>query len=378
MEETLGKLLQETWASPVFGDSFPENIATQKHAVMQTVQTLAQDFARELFRYIRPALPMKTDAEVQSIVAQITPKTISFCPALTAGELDDQPRLLAVSLAIGLMYWGDQTMDRGDESMPLAIRQLGGERPNIPGELAAAVAQQHAALQGIAEQISRLASMQDAALVLDCFDRQVLMNEVRLDDLSRQYLETPDDRQSDFLTTHAKNIAEYMIIDAGFPSVSSSLYAIYRQHNPDLPPLVEIYASDEMTRLLRICNAVVRVADELGDWEMDSGAHPEWGSFCINLFNQAHPTLLDAFFAMADVPAEQHAPLKASFAAFQDDTLRKNAGEAIMRIFFDHARTAIRELSPEVQDSYAQYITLCKRVLEIGYVNRVGDIALGA
>ena len=376
----LRRLLAETWSSPVFGDSFPPEVASEEAGVAatQTIQELARGFSGQLFRYIRPAVADKTDAEVRAIVARITPKTISFCPALTAGELDDPQRLLAVSLAIGLMYWADQTMDRGDMAMPSAIRQLAGQRPKVPRSLQPIVQRQRTALAGIPEQVANFARPEDVAAVLRCFDQQVLLNEVRLDALSRRYLIVSAADQPEFLSKNARAIARYMVIDAGFPSVSSSLYAVYRQHQPTLPPLDEIYATPPLTRLLQICNAVVRVADELGDWQMDAGTDPVWGIFCLNLFNQAHPALLEAFFDWAFLPASQRPGSHQAFAAFQNDQTRQTAGDIIMGCFFEHAKAAVRDLPPGIQTRYGRYITLCKRVLEIGYVNRVGDIALGS
>ncbi len=369
-------LLQETWKSPIFGDSFHVDASLLSSTVMQDFKALATGFSEDLYGYIRPALADLRDDQVREIVAQIVPKTVSFCPALAAGELDDLPRLQAVSVAIGLMYWADQTMDRGDVTMPLAIRLLGHEAPTIAAETQKLVDPQLTALQGISKEVSVFARPEDTALVLDCFDQQVLMNEVRLDDLSREFQDVND--QAAFLETHAVDIARFMVIDAGFPSVSSSLYAIYRQHDRQLPPLSEVYDTPELAKLLRICNAVVRVADELGDWEIDAGKHPEWGDFRINLFNQAHPALIEAFLTEACVEeAGAVAQLTHAFEHFHDDAAaRAKYGDAILDVFFDHARTAVTALPAPIQERHARYITLCKRVLEIGYVNRMGDMVL--
>jgi len=375
--DVMQHLLQQTWASPVFGDSFPPDLLARQDQAAMLMSALGAGFSEQMYMHIREALPDLTATEVRAIIAQIMPKTISFCPALTAGELNDQPRLLEVSLAIGLMYWADQTMDRGDMAMAYAVQQLGGEQPVIPRNLIDSVKLKRQALDSIAQHVRQFALPEDQALVLDCFDQQVLVNEARLDDLSRRFARLSSQDQDALLDDQAAIIANYMIVDAGFPSVSSSLYAIYRQHDTALPQLGDVYVTPELVRLLRICNAVVRVADELGDWQMDSGIHPEWGTFCINLFNQARPALLAAFFESASVPARDHAHLQQLFVDFQIEAKRARSSEQIMQYFFDHAKRAIQQLPAEIQRRYICYITLCKRVLEIGYVNQVGDMALG-
>jgi len=373
-QKILMRLLEATWKSPVFGNSFHAEASLKSEAVTRMIEALTKGFSTELYAYIRPACSA-SDAETRAIVDQIAPKTVSFCPALTAGELDDMPRLQAVAVAIGLMYWADQTMDRGDEAMPYAIGMFGQARPTIPAKLRQKAKAQATALQGIINKVQFFARPEDAAFVLDCFDRQVLLNEVSLDQLSTAYQKATN--KAAFLEVHAAKIAHYMIEDAGFPSVSSSLYAIYRQHDPDLPPLREIYNRPELANLLQLCNAVVRVADELGDWETDAGNHPEWGKFCVNLFNQACPALLRTFFAKAYIPSAMQAELEELFMLFRDNAkTRPVHGEQIMEIFFGHVAKCITDLPPTMQQRYACYITLCKRVLEIGYVNRIGDIAL--
>jgi len=371
--DVLTTLLKATWQSPVFGDSFPGNASSEVVASM--VGGLMRGFSADLYDFIRPALVDLSDEQVHAIVAQIAPKTVSFCPALTAGELDDAERLQAVAVAIGLMYWADQTMDRGDATMGQAIRIFGGQNVALHEAQQKRAMLQVTALRGIATKIASFALPEDAPFVLDCFDRQVLLNEVNLDQLSSQYQDAAD--KAAFLTTHAAKVAHYMVEDAGFPSVASSLYAIYRQHNAKLPPLQEIYATPELMTLLQVCNAVVRVADELGDWETDAGLHPEWGGFCLNLFNQADPALLQAFFAKAYLPHRLQASTQKAFMHFKDNpAVRAESGEKIMTIFFAHVKQAIRDMPLSLQSRYALYITLCKRVLEIGYVNRIGDIAL--
>lgn len=374
--EIVDRLFVETWKSPVFGDSFDEYSSAGTGLALSRVAAILAAVTVELRRHIGLGMPECDEEEVSAIVGQIAPKTVSFCPALAAGELDDTPRLSASATAIGLMYWADQTMDRGDESMPIAIELFGRHGTPLPTKRAKAVQARLAALNHIEDKINELARPEDVPFVLPCFREQVLLNEVRLHRLSLDYLNA--DNQDMFLAVHAEEIARSMVVDAGFSSVSSSLYAIYRQHDPGLPSLDEIYAKPVLVEMLQICNAAVRVADELGDREIDAGSAPAWGIFAINLFNQSHPSLLRAFLEEARIWDEvQTESLMEAFFAFREgDGDHEKHGEHVVDVVFEHARSHINDLPPEIQGTYHLYIKLCKRVLEIGYVNRVGDTAL--
>lgn len=374
--EIVEQLLVETWKSPVFGDSFGEHSSAGTGLALSQVEAILGAATVELRHYIGLGMPECDEEEVSAIVGQIAPKTVSFCPALAAGELDDTPRLSASATAIGLMYWADQTMDRGDESMPIAIELYGGHGTPVPTKRAKAVHARLAALNHIEDKINELARPEDAPFVLPCFREQVLLNEVYLHRLSIDYLNATN--QVMFLAVHAEGIARSMVVDAGFPSVLSSLYAIYRQHNPGLPSLGEMYTESTLVEMLKICNAVVRVADELGDREIDAGFDPAWGSFAINLFNQSHPSLLRAFLGEVGIrDVVQIESLMEAFVAFSEGGEgREKHGEYVVDVIFEHARSHINDLPSEIQSTYHLYIKLCKRVLEIGYVNRVGDMAL--
>jgi hypothetical protein len=130
--------------------------------------------------------------------------------------------------------------------------------------------------------------------------------------------------------------------------------------------------------VLQVCNSVVRVADELGDWEIDAGHDPAWGSFAVNLFNQSHPALLRAFLGEARVRNEEQVEqLLRAFTCFRaGGDGREEHGEFVLSVLFDQARSRVRRLVREMPDLHPVYLKLCKRVLEIGYVNRVGDIVL--
>lgn len=370
----LEELIQAAYAGSVFGanNSFPRDALKKIHTIQEQIYAIKLIFTNELSTCIHTAMPQLSAKEIQRILKEIGPKAIAFCPALAAGELagdENLHRLGAAASAIGIMYFADQSMDRGDIVMAKAIEEL--QNPTgkkLTPELASRV---HA-LQSIQSNIEKLASPEDVPIVLDCFNQQVLYNEVLLYKLSLAYTKTKD--KQTFLASHANHLVELMVIDAGFPSVTTSLYAIYRQNDPQLLPLADVHGDNEIKTLLQICNAVVRIADEVGDWEIDAGHHPEWGVFSINPLNQYHPAIVTRFCELAHINNED---IRLSLQQLCRDfhTNPKKYGPQITDILFNHARDYINNLPSHMQ-VYSRYILLCKRVLEIGYVNMIGDQAL--
>jgi hypothetical protein len=370
--------LNQTWGSPVFGDAFGGIGPAQTEKALRQMSAIAGSFSVELSTYIQAATPQESQAAVTRVVnREILPKTIAFGPALTIGEIDDTSRLGALSVAVGLMYWGDQTMDRGNADMFEAIKLLAPDKAPSRAEAPFGIQNIVSALGRITEKVTYLARPEDAKpWVLDCFYGQVLLNEARMRQLSLDYKQAED--PAAFLAAYADDIATRLTISAGFPSISSSLYAIYRQHDPLLPPLAAVYGDPVMQKMLQTCNATVRLWDELGDWRMDKGDDPTKGVFTINLFNEYSPIIIDKFCSLTDITdTGRRTILQESFAAFhENDVSRQQHGERIENVMLDHIRQYIQELPPKTQRFFDQYITIAKRVLEIGYINRVGDIAL--
>lgn len=372
----LEQFLRSTWKSPVFGDTF--SIDDTPHLLAwaeQQLSIIATAVASELTTIIAAGMPDLEVGKVKKIVRhEILPKTLAFCPALTIGEVDDIPRLSDIAIAVGLMYWGDQTTDRGDTAMPQAIELLSEGVSHNPDPIVAARLK---SLKYIKEKITHLALPEDVPYVLACFYDQVLLSEVVMHRLSQEYLAAMD--QSAFLSANAEQLARITTMSAGFPSISSSLYAIYRQHNPTLPPLSEVYQNHLLTDLLQVSNVVVRLWDELGDWRMDAGQDPSKGLFVINPFNQYDPVLVRQFCELAFITNDIDA-IQRAFQHFHDSAeARQKHGDFILNILRSHIRHYLSRLSarsPGVSKQFEQYIILCKRVAEIGYVNRVGDIAL--
>lgn len=374
IQQKVTHLLTETYKSPVFGDSFgPSDTARIQAATAQILQVAAA-VTPALQQHILATFPGCTEAQAAAIAAEIVPKAVAFSSGLTAAELPNQTgRLGDIALAISLMYLIDQTVDRGDEPATQAVEQY-ASHPD-PGTLGI-----HRLMDAIRGAIDNVALVEDAGRVAECFIDEVLLREVRLQRLSQQYYQLSPAAQQNFLERHAPEIAEIMTIDAGFPSVSSTLYALYRQERSELPPLASIYNDPLLSTLLQMCNVVVRIADEVGDWEVDAGAYPEKGIFCINVCNQPHPALLQEFYRYAHIDPHIAATLSGLFTAFSTapSTQKEQYGEQIIDILLNHARQYIAALPAGLVAEHGLYVTLCKRVLEIGYVNRMGDRALEA
>jgi hypothetical protein len=373
----LDDLIHAAYKGPVFGphESFGHNAASRVNTIQEQIKEIGLIFNNELSACIHTAIPKLSDTEIQQIIKEIGPKAVAFCPALTAGELvgnENLQRLARAACAIGVMYFADQSMDRGDELMPKAIEALQSSRA---AHAEKGITARLSSLGYIQANIKRLALPEDTPIVLDCFNHQVLYNEVLLHNLSLEYMKINKRKRTVFLTAHADQIARLMVVDAGFPSVTSSLYAIYRQNDPNLLPLSVVHNDEAIVKLLQICNTVVRIADEVGDWEIDAGHHPQWGVFSINPFNQYHPAIITKFCELASInDSSLQLSLQAAFRDFHTDTERH--GSYITTTFFNHARDYINNLSPDIQTAHSRYILLCKRVLEIGHVNMMGDKAL--
>ncbi len=379
-EQDLNSFLDKTWESPVFGDAFGEIAPDRLCRAQRQMSEIADQVTTDLTEYITEATPrLEQGAVLQVIKGEILKKTIAFCPALTAGELDDTRRLSDVATAVGLMYWADQTMDRGSSTMHCAVRLLDADPRTVAAEALPDVRRKHRALMRIEEKVRSFANPEDADLVLDCFYGQVLQNEACMRDLSIGH-QMAGDRYT-FLGRHAARIANTLTVNAGFPSIASSLYAVYRQHDASLPPLSDVYADTHMTEMLQRCNATVRLWDELGDWEMDQGSNPSKGVFALNLFNQHHPAIIKGFCDLAGIrDPEMQTNLQELFSTFHDSKgAREVNGYQIEGIFLDHIRKYMNGSPGELPGSFiefGQYWALSRRVLEIGYANRVGDIAL--
>lgn len=381
------ELLQETIGSPVFSNTFEEDPARLK-LVIGHLGATAKIAQPRLTSIVQEGMPEWEPEQVSHVVDdEIMNKLQAFYPFLSYGELGDYIDLLAAgTVSVGVMYWGDQTNDRGDLHTTRALEVLGlRPQPKLRGM----ARHRLAALNHIEKNIRAggdgrgIAPLEDIPYILSCFTDQVLRNEARMQRLSRRFLRTPN--QEKFMERNGAHIANVTTVSAGFPSVSSSLYGMYRHGKPkELPPLSEIYSNIPMQQLIQACNVVVRIWDELGDWLMDTGVRPDKGVMVINPLNEYDPSTVERYCELAFIKDPgQVALLKHAFKNFHNSSGERELHSAYiletLRVHIrDYVNTLDQRLPPDLVKRYKPYVTLCKRVLEIGYVNRKGDIDLAA
>jgi hypothetical protein len=385
MAEQLG-LMQEVAASPVFGNTFEADPARFK-LILGGVGMVREIARPRLTEVVRQGMPEWSDTQVQHVVDnEIAPKLEAAYPGLSYGELNNYADVMAAgTVSVGVMYWGDQTNDRGDLATTRAC-EVAGVRP-VP-KLRGMARHRLLALNQIETNIRNggdgrgVGPPEDQDFIIPCFYDQVLQNEAYMQRMSARYAGAADKQK--FLERGGAHIADVTTVSAGFPSVSSSLYGIYRLKNPALPPLSEIYSNIPMQQLIQTCNVVSRIWDELGDWFMDSGARPDKGVFVINPFNEYHPSTVERYCELAFIKDPgQVALMKHAFANFhKSDSERQVHSAYILETLRVHIRDYVdsldQRLPPHLVKRYGQYTTLCKRVLEFAYVNRKGDIDLAA
>ncbi len=372
------ELLERTFAGPVFGpgvafgkigsgDGTPP-VQNGMDATTTRVQDIAQSLSAQLYECLKEGLPELNDAAVTLRAQAIIAKASCFVAAL-APELADTKRLTQAALAISLMYAADESMDRGDRAMHIAVEQAySNPHVAIPDELIEAVAARAKLLGRMQETIFAFSHPGDGEFVFSCYGDAVLRNEAILQRLSTEYASLPPAQQPAFLEQHAIEIATRMVEDAGVQSVTASLETQY-PHTASSLLIANMHADPAIAKLIQICNAVARVADEWGDRWMDAGNDPSKGVFSINPFNQHNETLVDTLCDLAYIQdATQRAQIQ--------DAFQNQNGEYITGVFFAHVRSYIAALPPECKTTYSRYITLAMRVLEISHVNMQGDIAL--
>src|SRR5690606_28356296 len=132
------------------------------------------------------------------------------------------------------------------------------------------------------------------------------------------------------------------------------LYSIYRQHDAELPTLAEIFREPHL--ILPIKNAggsAMRVFDDLGDRRTDDGHTPDWGGFCINLFNQPNPLRVRAFMHQAGIYDQE------TIDDIQDALASKEPENQVyvVEFFAKWVKKEIERIPPRVQDKFATFLT---------------------
>lgn len=375
---TLVHLLHLTWSSPVFGNAYPKHVSIHTASSLKQVETLYSHLMNSLEPILAQGMPMASSEEVDEIILQIAPKCTAFCPAIAAGEIDDVERLSAAAVSLALICWADQSMDRGDDAMLAAVKMLNKgvqDRP-IMG-LRALTAEVHARLNGlrwIEHSVESLSRPEDTAILLQCVYEDTLQNEARMRDLSRQFaLQVLRRNGADFWQMHAEEVARLSIVDVALIYVTATIYAVYRYHHPDLPRLYEVFNEPAIMDVMRgPCNAMIRVFDDFGDRQIDDGYHPAWGEFNLNIFNQPHPQLVEAFLKAAGIQDER--VFKSVQTAFR--TGSRISWAYIIQVFADLVRDRLSNLPAPLWERFEVFLTLARRMIETGYVNMLGDIEL--
>ncbi|HSW65565.1 MAG TPA: hypothetical protein VLI54_00310 [Bacillota bacterium] len=394
--EFLGQLLDASHAGHVFGEgvAFGELEASRRAAIGALTTDIMTGVTERMHPVFRKALPEMTSDDVDDKLQQMIVKAGVFMPALTVGELiddDDRELLTLATQSLCCMYGLDELTDRGDIKARLAIERFTGVTKPFAGEVrqaapadARGVTARVGILKHMAACINKFAFTGDAPDVLECYDQRVLRNEARLQRLSDSYYDFPEIGRQAFLSQHAEHIADLMVADAGFQSVTASLHTIYRHKDIILPSIAELHSHSAIVRLLEVCNAVARVADERGDWWMDAGNDKRFGVFSINPFNEYHPAMVGRLCELAGIVDEAEvAALCGHFEAFSkadpaDQTTRDYHGNEVTSHFFQRMRDEVASLKDslpgETYQRFSKYITLCMRVGEISFVNMMGDI----
>lgn len=371
--QKLSHLLRLMWNNPIFGDSYPLEIKADQ--MLAQVDRIYSGFQESFRAALKEGLPDASPNDLDEIVNQVGPKSVAFCASISAGELKDTERLQNAAVAIAVLYWADQSMDRGDDAMVAAVQRVAAETrgmaaasDHIPG----AAAFRRAGLRHIERMVRKLYEHpEDTPHILRAIYLDILDNEARVRNLSREYFIAG--LSPSFWDEHADEVARKTIVDSGLMSALTLIYSIYRKHDKSLPSLQEVYQDDILMKLVRErFNSAIRVFDDWGDRHIDNAQYPQWGVFNINVFNQPDRRFLERFTFYSGITdtALQGSLMSAFSHATEEDWLY------IARTYAFLLRDSLASLPQPVKVKYEVFLTLCKRTLEAGFVNAVGDIFL--
>jgi hypothetical protein len=363
--QRLSMLVEQLWRSPIFGDSFQTIQEHHRDALQRQVFNLHPQVMATLEPIFTNALPELSSDEVLALVGQIAPKSTAFCAASAIDGCVDWEHVRGVVIVMAMIYWADQSMDRGDMTMVQAIHVLTGHAPIEQAN--AVIARRVAALQTIHHEIARLGREEDRRFLVHFALQDTLHREARMCELNHHYAHQAE---TAFWHDHLQAVVEHSSRNLGLICATALLYASYRQQTPSLPPLAEIVAEPVVMEVLeQIGNAAIRIFDDIGDRHIDAGKHPQWGCFALNILNQAHPALTDAFLRYASVD-DPHtiALLQVAFTEQQYS--------AIAHYFVKLVQERFAAIPQPLQERYAVFLMLAKRIMEAGYVNVCGDIEL--
>lgn len=355
-------LLSTLWSSPVFETGFVRPLTGETSRVIDAIYHTCR---ASLDHAVQLAWPELDAAARQALLDQLVPKSVAFCSALVAGEVDDVPRLSATAVAIALVYLADQTMDRGDEAMTQAIEHIAGlgRQQELYAPPPPKVTRYIALLGVIVEQVVAMARPEDRYELLSCLITDTLVREARVARLNTQYLREDGDR---FWQQHAAEVAELVVLNGGFVAVAGMVYSVYRWRDPELPPLAEVLPGPPpIAAALLAGSAACRIYDDVGDRTIDAGT-TRWGTFALNPCNQRDPRFLQALLDAAGV--REAGARRALLAAFANE-----AYDEVLDQVTAFVRRQYAAIPPRLAERYGCFLAISRRVVDAGRVNTIGD-----
>lgn len=362
-------IIEKVYEGQVFGPASFDLTRIDMQVVQRQMGAVASMYTTGMMEIVSRATPNAEQdnvaLDVKELVSSLRGTAVGLAAALSAGEVTNTERLADVAIMVGVTGWGNFLCDRGNPAMPLAILRLCGMPAKVPESLTKDVDMRLGGLQHIEIKSNAIARPEDAEYVLQASRDDLMYQELLAHELSMEY-QSADDRNA-FLRRHAARAAGILIVTAALPSATTPLYATYRHQNGDLPGLEAMDMDPAIFEMHRVLNAGVRVFDDEGDMAKDASK----GAFSINLFNEKHPEVLDAFFELAHIAGDT-TELHRNFVRASHPEMGWQAREDVAAFFTDHLRSYVAEMPPEVLSSYSAYIRLCKRAIEAAYVNRRG------
>lgn len=364
----LRSLLRLLWQNPLFGDSFPAELDEAR--MFRLFDDVYVRLREVLPPVLEQSMPEASPEHTSQIFDEIAPKSVAFCAAISAGEIEHVERLANAAAAIALSYWVDQSIDRGDEEMIEAVNRINGiERKSsvLSGDAGRLYGLHQIRVH--AEQVNDFP--QDLPFVLRAIQKETPQEDAILRLLSDRFIRNPAEI---FWQEHGQEVASRLIKCAGLMSAGSILYALYRRDRPDLPSLAEIDTQPELQKFIWATgNPAVRVFDDAGDAWSDSGEKVDWMLFNLNLINQNHPLLFRAFLEFSGF-SENDAEFLRAVSLFELPLAQRRV--EVVKFYRDVVRARLVQLPVTLWGRYATFLTLLKRILEASFVNLVGDALL--
>jgi hypothetical protein len=358
----LSELLTTLWTSPVFGTSFSARLTKP---MFTTIDRIYQRCADDLLAILAQARPELDEAARRALVDQVAPKSVAFCGLLTVDEVDDPERCAATAIATALVYLADQTIDRGDDVMLWVLERLSRtDRLRSHGAPSGGQTDRYLALLGgMVQQVNLIARPEDRFELLHLLIDDTLVREARVLRLNQIFLQEDADV---FWEQYAQELAEQVVMNAGFIAVAAMNYSVLRHTRPQLPPLALVLpGKPPIAAALKAGSAACRIFDEVGDRVIDQGV-TRWGAFCINPCNQRDPRFLNALCdSMGLVCQEARCNLLDAFSA--------GNFSAVIDQTTAFVRDRYAAIPANLWSEYGPFLRLSQRVLEAGWVNLIGD-----